>query len=262
MVIETLETLAKGILGLVNWGITIITVMFLWECYKFITGGSEAGSEVAQKAWKKAKTYIPRTNARAKRVTKKVMNEYIMEGEEEKKLDEIKRTVSTIVADLEVLEQKGVSPLEAAKLVKLVVRLGDKIKDAKKYFRGLNRRTSRAQTGIKRLFDYMKDKGVKDAELVEKVRILEDSILKLHEQTAREIGRVEAEYTTIINYSEMKTLRAESEGKPATTNIASELAALRRTFEKLAGLLESAYQHQTKAKQEMQGVIALTRNVM
>ncbi len=259
-----LETLANGILGLVNWGITIIVALFLWECYKFITGGSEAGSEVANKAWKNAKAYLPGTNAKAKRITKKEMNEYIMEEEEEQKLDEIKRIVSTIVADLEVFARKSASPPETAKLLKLIGRLGDKIKGAKKYFRGLNRRTSRAQTGIERLFNYMKDKGVKDAELVKKVKVLEETILRLHEQTAREIERVEAEYTRIINYAEMKKLRAEAEGKvvPGGSANTEEVNGLMSAFEHLAGLLESAYQHQAEAKKEMQGVIALTRNVM
>ena len=256
-----LEPLANGILGLVDWGITIIVAMFLWECYKFITGGSEAGSEVANKAWKNAKAYLPGTNAKAKRVTKKEMNEYIMEEKEEQKLDEIKRMVSTVIADLEVFARKSVSPPEAAKFLKLVGRLGDKIKDAKKYFRGLNRRTSRAQTGIERLFNYMKDKGVKDAELVRKVKILEETILRLHEQTAREIEKVEAEYTQIINYLEFEQLRAVSSGNPNLIT-SQKFKDLRSAFEAMAALLESAYQHQAKAKQEMQGVIALTRNVM
>ncbi len=259
-----LETLANGILGLVNWGITVITVMFLWECYKFITGGSEAGSEAANKAWKNAKAYLPGTSARAKRVTKKEMNEYIMEENEEQKLDEIKRMVSTVVADLEVFEKTKALPHEAQKFIKTFVKLGDKIKDAKKYFRGLNRRTSRAQTGIERLFNYMKDKGVKDAELVKKVKVLEETILKLHEQTAREIERVEAEYARLEAHDEMKKLIAISKGGPAAsiTYGRQEMVNLRSAFEEVAVILDSAYQHQAKAKQEMQGVIALTRNVM
>lgn len=260
-----LETLANGILGLVNWGITIIVAMFLWECYKFITGGSEAGSEVANKAWKNAKAYLPGTGARAKRVTKKEMNEYIMEENEEQKLDEIKRTISTIVADMEVIGREGKpvsSSPEVVKFLKMIKRLGDKIKDAKKYFRGLNRRTSRAQTGIERLFNYMKDKGVKDAELVKKVKILENTILKLHEQTAQEIERVEAEYVSINNLPAITKLQSGSKGESTSGITHEEGNELRSAFKDLAGLLEYAYQHQTKAKQEMQGVIALTRNVM
>lgn len=257
-----LETLANGILGLVNWGITIIVVMFLWECYKFITGGSEGGKEVAAKAGKKIWKHMPGTRARAKRVTKKEMNEYIMEEKEEQKLDEVKNALSTIVADLEVFVRKPASPPEAQKFLKTVGKLGDKIKDAKKYFRGLNRRTSRAQTGINRLFDYMKDKGVKDDELVRKVKVFEDTILKLHEQTAQEVGKVEAEYASINNLPAMEKLRLESAGSSASPPVNREIDDLLKAFEYMAALLENAYEHQTKAKQQLQGVIALTRGLM
>ena len=257
-----LETLANGILGLVNWGITIITVMLLWECYKFITGGSEAGAEKAGKAWKSIKPYLPGTNAKAKRVTKKEMNEYIMEEKQEQKLDEVKHTVSTIIADLDVFAKKTVSPPEAQKFVKLVGKLGDKIKDAKKYFRGLNRRTSRAQTGIQRLFDYMKDKGVKDDELVQKVKVMEDTILKLHQLTAEEVGRVEAEYASLDSLPAMEKLRSESKGSSASSPTKNEINDLKDVFWAMDADLDQAYKHQTKAKQQLQGVIALTRGLM
>lgn len=257
-----LETLANGILGLVNWGITIIAIMLLWECYKFITNGTEGGKEVAAKAGKKIWKYMPGTRARAKRVTKKEMNEYIMEEKEEQKLDEVKNAVSTIIADIEVLAKKPASPPEAQKFLKMAEKAGDKIKDAKKYFRGLNRRTSRAQTGINRLFNYMKDKGVRDDDLVQKVKVFEGNILKLHELTAQEVGKVEAEYASTTDLPAMEKLRLVSKGSSASLPTARELDELLKAFENMASILENAYEHQTKAKQQLQGVIALTRGLM
>ncbi|MDO8510657.1 MAG: hypothetical protein Q7S55_00670 [Nanoarchaeota archaeon] len=259
-----LENLANGILGLVNWGITIIVFMFLWECYKFITNGTEGGKEVAGKVGKKIWKYVPGTTARAKRVTKKEMNEYIMEEREEQKLDEVKNALSTLVADFEVLSplRKRSTPPEAQKFLKLFGKLEDKIKDAKKYFRGLNRRTSRAQTGINRLFEYMKDKGVKDDQLVQKVKVMEDMILKLHQQTAEEVSKVEAEYGSLNDSSIMKELRSFSEGSSASPMSPRKHESVMLYLKEMAELLEKAYGHQTKAKQQLQGVIALTRGLM
>ena len=43
-----LENLANGILGLVNWGITIIVIMFLWELWRFFNFNG-AGSDIGDK---------------------------------------------------------------------------------------------------------------------------------------------------------------------------------------------------------------------
>ena len=260
-----LETLAQQILSLVNWGITIVVIMLVWEVYKFIAGseGGKGVADVTGKAGKKIWKYMPGTAARAKRVTKKEMNEYIMEEREEEKLNEIKQDVSAIISDVTILRKKVPSSSpeeeksESEKFLKAFDKLGDKITDAKKYFRSLNRRTFRAQKGIGRLFGYMKDKGVKDDELVKKVTVIEGTILKLHEQTAKVVGKVEAEYGGIDNLPAMRKFR-----RFQSNSISSgELDILRHGFAGMGSMIEEALQHQVKAKQELQGIIALTRNI-
>ncbi len=257
-----LETLANGILGLVNWGITIIVAMFLWECYKFITGGSEAGSEAANKAWKNAKAYLPGTSARAKRVTKKEMNEYIMEAEEQERINEVKQVTSEVVAGLEVFKKEQFAPRQVENVLKKIELLGKKIKGAEKGFRRLNKATSREQTGMGRLFKYMKKKGLKNAELVQKVTIMEETILKLHQQTADELGKIRAEYGGILNSNSMKVLQEEAENKATSPDHLRAAGELADDFKRLSTLLQKPYEYQTEAKKEMVTVISLTRSLM
>lgn len=258
----SLEPLAKLILSLVDWGITIITVMLLWECYKFVAGGSETIKEVAEEAGKKLWSFVPGTKAKAKRVTKKEMNEYITEADELERINEVKRVALDVVAGLEVLKKEQFSPRQVENVFKRIKVLGNRIKGAEKGFRGLNRRTSRAQTGIGRLFNYMKKKGLKNAELVQKVGIMEETILKLHQQTADELGKVRAEYGGILDSNAMKVLREEVEKRAASPDYAKAAGELADDFKKLAALLQKPYDHQTEAKQKMVTVISLTRSLM
>ncbi len=267
-----LETLAEWLLSLVDWGRGVIVFLIIMEIFKGLKG-NDTVSEAAGKAGKWAWARTPFTKARAKRVTKKEMNEYIMEEKQEKNLDEVRNLARTIVADLEILKEGRVTSKGAQDTVGKITKLGEEVKGARKYFNGLNRRTTRAQTGINRLLNYMKDRGLKDAELVEKVRIFENNILKLHQQTAEELGKVEAFYAQIMNYKVMEELEEYAKGRePDDSNpkIAPGSAkpsdqsfdTLIKGFKALDAALEDAYARQAKAKQEVVALISLTRNLM
>ena len=270
-----LETLANQILALVNWGITILVLMLIWEMYQFVRGGEEAGPLLKagggmDNFWKGVKAKIPGTTARARRVHKRELNEYILEEAEEKSLDSLKGSALHILSGLEaVANRKYFTRSEQVGLVQAVQQFGEKLNDTKRYFRNLNRRTSRAENGLDKLFEYYKEKGI---EVPKEVKILEENILKLHQQTGQDIAKVEALYAQIVAGSEaMKKLESMTQemfgGAPYKIETKSEpfnlehLYYLISAFRNETFLLEDAYKKQAEAKQDMQGIIAETRGL-
>ena len=262
MVVGVYDTLSLWLLNLVDWGRGIIVFLIVMEIFKGIKG--PAGAAVVGKGIGKGfQKYLNHKSKRyAKRAMKKEMNELIMEEVEEERLNGIKHTALEVVAILEVLKKEQIPSQKAKKFPKVVERLGDRIKGAEKYFRGLNRRTIRAQKGLKRLFDYMKKEGAQDADLVQKVQAYERTILKLHTETADELVKVEKEYTRILRSNAMDILREEAKGNNVTPEShVKAIKDLSDDFNGIEPLLEDAYKRQTGAKQAVVALMAITRNL-
>jgi len=256
-----LEELAKAMLSFVDWGRGIIVFLIIIEIFKGLKG-SDTVSEAAGKTGKWLWARTPGTKAKAKRVIKKGMNEYVLEAKEEERINEIKRGTLKVAADLEVLTKAEFSSRQVENTLRDIKNLGNRIKGAEKNFRGLNRRTSREQTAIGRLFNYMKKKGLKNAELVEKVTVFEKEILELHQKAADELGKVRADYEGILKSNPLQILRDEVEKNAPSPEHAKAAGDLAGDFKKLAALLGPAYQHETEAKQRMISIISLTRSLM
>lgn len=268
------NALVDGILALVDWAQYLIIFMILIEIWKFISFGREEGfASGAKSVWKGIEARIPGTTAKAKRVYKKEMNEFITEDNQEKRLDVVKEGASYIAADLEAIGHKGQfsSYSEVKKLLKDVSALGDNLKKVKRYFRKLNRRTSRAQSGLDDLFTYLERKGVKDRDVFQKVKAIENSILKNHQEVADEVAKAEAIYGEIMQSEAMKKLEAMTsevfEGgvykiiansEPLDSSHVYNLA---EEFKQEAFLLKDAYDKEAKAKQEVQGLISYLRGI-
>lgn len=259
-----LEQLSLWLLNLVDWGRGIVVFLIIMELFK-AARSNDTVSDAAGKAGKWAWARTPFTKAKAKRVIKKEMNEYITEAEQEKNLDEVRDLGRIIVADLEILKKGQANSKKTQDVVKKIKKLGENISAARnyfngsKYFGGLNRKTTRAQTGINNLLEYMKKRGLRDAEMMEKVRFFEDNILKLHQQTAEELGKVEAFYAELMNLKFMEQLE---NGSLVTQPSEEAFDRLIKGFRDLDAALEDAYKRQTEARQEVVALISLTRNLV
>ncbi len=269
-----LETLANQILALVNWGITIIVLMLIWEVIQFFRGGADAEPLLKagggmDKFWKGVKARVPGTAMRARRVQKKELNEYILEEKEEKYLDLLKGKALEILSDLEAVASRGYfSQSEKTNIVGKVKEFGEQLNQVTRNFRNLNKRTSRAESGLDNLFDYLKKKDIK---VPAEVKDLEEHILVLHRQTGEEIAAVQGVYTKIVNSDAMKKLDsltpamfAGAAYKIGTGSVPFNLVqlyALIKGFKNQRFLLEDAYKKQAEAKKEMQGIISETRGL-
>ncbi len=269
-----LETLANQILALVNWGITILVLMLIWEIYQFIRGGAEAGPLLKagggmDNFWKGVKARIPGTAAQVRRVQKKELNEYILEEREETELDKLKAYALHLVTQMEAIANRSYfTRSEQVNLVQDIRGFGELFNQVKRYFRSLNKRTSREQSGLDKFFQYVKKKGI---EVPEEVKALENNILKLHQQTGQDIAGVEELYREILNSKSMKILESMTTemfgGATYKIDTKSEPFKLGHLYELIKGfrkeefLLEDAYKRQAEAKKEMQGIIAETRGL-
>ena len=266
------EELAQGILALVDWGRGIIVFLIFMEIFKAFrnAGGTAKVGGFGKEVGKGFQKYLnPKSKRFARRVQKKEINEYILEEKEEKDLDSLKGAALHILTELEAFANKGVfSHKQQTSMVQAILEFGGKLTETKRVFRGLSKRTSRADNGLDNLFNYFKKKGIK---VPEEVKALENNILKLHQQTGQEIAGVDGVYQQIINSPAMHILEtmkpemfADRDYQLATNSEPFSLVhlhALIKGFQNERFLLEDAYKKQAEAKKEMTGIIQETRGL-
>ncbi len=270
-----LEALAEAMMGLIDWGRGIIVFLIVMELFKASRGTDAAAAlgSGAKSVWKGLEARIPGTISKAKRVYKEEINEFITEDNEEKRLDVVREGATYIAADLEAIGSKGElsSYSEVKKLLNNINALGKNLKKVKNYFRKLNRRTSRAQSGLDDLFTYLERKGVKDRDIFEKVKAIENSILKQHQEVADEVAKVESLYGKIMQSEAMEKLKSmtsemfESGAYKLLPNSepldSTHIYNLAEEFKQEAFLLKDAYEKEAKAKQEVQGLMSYLRGI-
>lgn len=271
-----LEALAEAMLGLIDWGRGIIAFLILMEIFKGIKGPSGAAAVASgigglgKGIGKGFQTYLnPKSKRFARRAQKREINEWILEEKEEKSLDYLKGEALRILTELEAVANRGVfSQGEHTGLVQAILGFGDRLTETKRLFRNLSKRTSRADNGLNKLFEYLKKEKM---QVPEEVKALENNILLLHQQTGQEIAGVDGVYQKIINSDAMHTLESMKQemfvngGYQLTTdskpfNLAN-LHELIKGFQNEKFLLEDAYKKQAEAKKEMTGIIQETRRL-
>ncbi|MBI2582043.1 hypothetical protein HYV87_02875 [Candidatus Woesearchaeota archaeon] len=264
-----LETLAKQILGLVDWGITILALMIVWEFIQLLKlsgGGVAGGVWGAGKGLFKAVGSVPRRLAR--RAHKAEINQFITEEKEEEYLDRLKSWAVHIVTELEaVASQRKISQSQKNALVNAIDQFGGKLNEARRYFRDLSRATNRDSRRLEKMFNYFKEKKIA---VTDDVKKLEQHIIVLHAETADELAKVEEMYQAIVESENMKWLKSippEAFGGGwfplvARSDVAfslDKLYQLIKVFKQQEFLLEDAYSKQAEAKKEMTGIIQETR---
>jgi len=266
-----LEQLAQGILNLVDWVRYVILFLIILEVVKAFhkSGGTSAAGKGLSNIGQKIKDFLPGSASRARNTQKKEINEWISENEEEKNLDKLKGEALHILTEFEAVANRGELTLgDRDTFLEMIDDFGKLLLDTKRTFRQLNRNTSRANTGLDDMLAYFKKKGIA---VPDEVKALENNILKLHQETAQEIAKVEEVFRQIINSSAMTTFKNMTDkdfgGKTYAVQTGStpfnlgQLHLLIRKFQDERFLLEDAYKKQAEAKKEMTGIIQETRDL-
>src|SRR3989344_3751845 len=280
--VASIESLGKGIVVFVNYGITILVIMFIIELARglmllFGGGKDSSGTGKGKKTWESIKKgfrnkfpWAATASTKARRAHKAEINEYIMEEKEEKDLDSLKYYIQKdILTELEAVASRGrFDETEKANLVAAIDKFAEKSKDVKNNFNKLGNRTSRTDRRLDNLFAYFKKQGIV---VPERVKKLEEHILVLHQQTKDDIAKAEELYQKIIKSPSMKALvsitpaifarRVYEITNASVPFKSSHLNNLIKGFRDEKFLLEDAYKRQVEAKKDMEGIIAETRDL-
>lgn len=188
------EQLAQAVLGFVNWGITIVVIMLIWEVIQFIRGGtddrSEGSSGIGKKSLGEIKEGFNKWTGRdevekKKKITRDAsrqetaeLNEYIEEKNELELLDE---AVTKSQEFLQLVGEAQKSPTKAlTPLTSKIKELNKAVTDAGNETNKLKRNTWRERSKMKNLLKSLSDAEVSKGDL-DKIRALEDQVLKRHD---------------------------------------------------------------------------------
>lgn len=200
VIAETFQSLADGILTFVNYGITVLVLMFLYELYRFIAGPEKTPAEGAGWLWDKIKSTgkIPFTEERSEKVKRDAqrafnqeMGELVYEKEELAIMERVQGGVKDLLAynhDLLRLPA-GYPPAEAQfrDFVERVDEVRTTVHSETRNWRGVNKTTFRAQMRINKVIeDLKKNPDVRVSE-INALRADDSKILALHQKTLTKI---------------------------------------------------------------------------
>ncbi|PIN87819.1 hypothetical protein COV12_01785 [Candidatus Woesearchaeota archaeon CG10_big_fil_rev_8_21_14_0_10_32_24] len=271
MPIQAMTQLAETILDVIDWGIAIVTILILWELFMTFSGKKDTTFDFEKN---KLMTWGA-FNKEGKRLDRtKMVNEYLAEEKEEKLLEGTVGYVDSVVVTLESWDVNKEIP-DHNGLVKLrgqVKNAGSEMHAAERYFRTLKRDTWRNDAKLNHVLDDLEKFNKGD---VEEIRALENTIMKLHEETAVEVKKSEAVLQTLLKTGDWTALSKLKQtnftaggkfkinpagGKSSPTRFnQTHVTNLIKGFKNDAFLLKTAFAKQTAVKKEMQGLLAKTR---
>ncbi len=253
------EQLANAVLSFVNWGITIVVIMLIWEIIQFIRGGTEDRGESKLTDWesnpvlnklgwtKKAKA-AEKVRHAASREETAMLNEYVEEKKELELLDDAVTQAQEFFTMVAGAAKS--SKIDEASLKSKFKEVDTAVKKAGKETDKLKRNTWRERRKMKELYKSLGDAGVSKGEL-DKLRSLEDLVLKSHVYVITNLASAAA---AINRGNSMVTGLAKSKTKVLTT--------LRELFYKeVIPMLQNAQGGQRSAYKDTEALIAKIRAV-
>ena len=276
MAIQALTQLAETILDVVDWGIGIVTALLVWEILAAIFNSSKKGVE-ASKIMELERSPVlkwlglSKEGKRLKRT--KAVNTYLANETEEKRLENCVSEVEIQIERLEGWDTNKEIPnhTDLANFRQKADQAQKAIIGARKYFKVLKRDEWRSNSGLDKMLKDMEDQDAK----VNKIKALENNIMKLHKETSDEVKKAEAHFKTILQSDAWKAImklkksnftaadkfniNPPSGRTPNNRFNRTHLAALITGFGNDLLMLKGAFKKQTKAKQEVQGLMAETR---
>jgi len=213
-----MEGLANAILSIVNYGVTFITLMLIYEIGRFVVGpkkAEELPGEVAGgiKSWfggLKSKGHLPGTEEHAEKKKRDKKNalelavgEFVAEKAELAVMEKVKEEITDLITEKGRLQGLAVTYPHAESEFR---RFEDAVKrvhkdaEAETYlWRGsltsssIIRSTFKTQKAINKLIDDVKKMGGVPASTINELRADESKILALHKETGTKVKQLLAE---------------------------------------------------------------------
>ncbi len=273
------EQLAQAVLGFVNWGITIVVIMLIWEVIQFIRGGSEdrgAGSSgIGKKSLGEIKEGFNKWTGReevekkkkvkraASREETKLLSEYIEEKNELGLIAEAQKKLT----EFDVIVNGAVSSgsIPRIKFTEAYKALFEAVKEAGENINKLKRVTFRQERRSDQLIKEL-DKAGADDKVLQKLRAAENDILKKHDELIKEIATA----LTILQDSGLigkavneitKKSRAASIPITAGTPIEQNIGFIHGELDTVEANLKVATKAQKEAYDMVEGLIAQFRKL-
>ncbi len=265
---ETIQSLAGHIGNSLNWGITIIGLIFFFELFGLFFFSSGKAAEPlgpgAKKLLGKAKARIPFKGNRANKVRQ--VNLYLADEKEEEKIRDAQRSIIKWIAIIEKIISKGRFDDFNAKDGPSKLREGIKedaegVKEVRRYFKTLKRDLWRQNSSIQKIIDDLRD----DPSAIQTIKVHENKILKLSKEVAAEIKKAEDILSALFRSSEWRALMAVKTSdipidlRSSTVFNDADLRTIKSELEKDEFELEGAFDKLTEANKEVQALLAATK---
>ncbi len=253
---DSIVSYVVGLIGYVEFVLWIILLISLVQALMSFasghTGNKLDAKNTAQWIYNKAKG-----GERRKKTA--LLNEYIEEEKELKLLDEAlvaRNEAVDYVSD--ILRVAGGFKNEVAKnmMIGLIEAVANKLHDAKREFRRVNKRTWRQETRFQDLIKEFKDKS-KD---VKRLEVLENDVLQKHKEAIDALDKAIDAAEDLVQAAQKEASTHTAFPSPFTGADKAELAKIKNG---LAGLdISKAEQAQKEAIQAVQGIVTEARELM
>ena len=259
-----LENVAQNILDFVNYGITLIVLMLLWEVFKFFSGpsavaaGGTLAGGVKDLLTRKAKKWAHGDSA-------KLLNEYLEEQKETSLLHDTVESAEAALTETErIIGDKEIADeAHRDEYVELLKDVGHKLDAARGQYRQVKRATFRQERKTGELLEKLDDRGMD----TKGIKALENNILKLHQECIVELD------TVLTHYGKIKSeMRAVEKLTPIpavpgavavptwpvdiSTIHAALLNKIKTNLEDAKYKLTAVYNKQLQIDKEVQGIIS------
>lgn len=195
------EQLAQAVLGFVNWGITLVVIMLIWEIIQFIRGGSEergtGSSGIGKKSLGEIKDSFNEWTGRAEAEKKKkvkraasreetqLLSDYIEEKKELELIEEAQKRFA--VFDTVVNGAISSKSIPQKKFTESYTELVTVVEAAGKEINKLKRTEFRQQRRSSQLIKLLEEAGAK-TKVLDELRASENYILERHDKLIKEIA--------------------------------------------------------------------------
>ena len=255
------EAVALNILNFVNWGITLLVFMLIWEVIQFIRGGETSVSDVTRtgsewfdkaKSWVGAKGEEKKVKRSARREKTAALNEYV----EEKKEVELMKTVAENLNAFFGIVNTGLS--KGIDNKKVFVKSYDAVTKALKELTNetsrLKRVTFRSERRTDQLLKDLEEADADDKQL-KQARALERDILAQHDQVEQKVKRLAGLNSDIsTNVRELEKLSGNT--LTLANDVPANLKSIKSGVEAANKELGAAIKAQNQAYKEAEALIA------
>lgn len=256
---QAFEQLSKAILNFVNFGITILVLLLIWEGIRFIAGpkgetAKAVGSRLTD--WKKSPVLNMIKKGRSRYRTR-LLNDYLQEQKETQFLDRAVKAAQKALAAVEKArsDKEFKTEGERDEMVKAIEEVEKHLKAVKHRYRRVNKATWRQEREMGPLLEKMR-KGGKD---VKDLITLENNLLKIHKDCVTEADKVISHYEALKG--ELKAVKSYS-GFPVTISgspLDTPLKDMQNNLQDEIYELEDIYNKQVEADKEVQAIISKVR---